>query len=299
MEEKKFNLDERKKERIVFQSQMLHYGLYTPEPQKSIWFDIPWHWHDEFEFGCVTGGRILYKTNRHEFMLGEGDGIFINSGVLHYLQAMEPASEVRLSSQFFDRTFLAGYPGSIYDIKYVKPVKERKSLDVLPLYRGSKEHDVFLDKLYRCEEMVLKKEPFFEMRIRSLFSELWETVYSWAMESEENEKNYDYETDERIKKILVVIGEYYNEKITAKDLAQAVHISERECYRIFQNILGITPGNLIISIRLQKAQELLWYTDKSILEIAVETGFGTSSYFCKIFKAYHHITPNGYRRLKV
>lgn len=147
--------------------------------------------------------------------------------------------------------------------------------------------------------MVLKKEPFFEMRIRSLFSELWETVYSWAMESEENEKNYDYETDERIKKILAVIGEYYNEKITAKDLAQAVHISERECYRIFQNTLGITPGNLIISIRLQKAQELLWYTDKSILEIAVETGFGTSSYFCKIFKAYHHITPNGYRRLKV
>lgn len=299
MEEKRFNLDDKKKERIVFQSQMLHYGLYTPEPQKNIWFDIPWHWHDEFEFGYVTGGRILYKTNHHEFMLGEGDGIFINSGVLHYLQAMEPVSEVRLSSQFFDRTFLAGYPGSIYDIKYVKPVKERKSLDVLPLHRSSKEHDIFLDKLCRCEEMVLKKEPFFEMRIRSLFSELWETVYSWAMESEENEKSYDYETDERIKKMVAVIGEYYNEKITAKDLAQAVHISERECYRIFQNTLGITPGNLIISIRLQKAQELLWYTDKSILEIAVETGFGTSSYFCKIFKAYHYITPKGYRSLKV
>lgn len=296
MEEKKFNLDKRKKEKIVFQSQMLHYGLYTPEPLKNIWLNIPWHWHDEFEFGYVAGGRILYKTNRHEFVLEEGDGIFINSGVLHYLQALEPVSKVRLSSQFFDKSFLAGYSGSLYDIKYVKPVKERKSLDAMPLYRSNEEHNRLLDKLCRCEKMVLTREPFFELRIRSLFSELWETVYSWAMAADENVKSYDYETDERIKKMLAVISEYFSEKITARDLAQAVHISERECYRIFQNTLGITPGNLITSIRLQKAQELLRYTDKSILEIAVETGFGTSSYFCKMFKAYHHITPNGYRQ---
>lgn len=83
-----------------------------------------------------------------------------------------------------------------------------------------------------------------------------------------------------------------------QSLAREIHISERECYRIFRNALGTTPGNLITSIRLQKAQELLRYTDKSILEIAVETGFGTESYFCKTFKAYHHITPGAYRRLK-
>ena len=32
-------------------------------------------------------------------------------------------------------------------------------------------------------------------------------------------------------------------------------------------------------------------TQKSILEIAIETGFGTSSYFGKIFRQYHHLTP--------
>ena len=100
MEEKKFNLDERKKERIVFQSQMLHYGLYTPEPQKSIWFDIPWHWHDEFEFGYIVGGSILYKTNHHEYTLRRGDGIFINSGTLHSLHRQEAAEEMALCSQF-------------------------------------------------------------------------------------------------------------------------------------------------------------------------------------------------------
>lgn len=297
MEEKKFILDERKKEKIVFQSQMLHYGLYTPEPKKDIWLDIPWHWHDEFEFGYLAGGSILYKTNHNEFTLRVGDGIFINSGTLHYLQALEPASEVRLTSQFFDKYFLAGNSGSIYDIKYVEPVKECRALDAMPLYRSNEVHARVLDQLCRCEEISRKGEPFFELRIRSIFSELWEAVYSWAMERKEGETDYDLKEDERIKGMLAVIEGSYQEKITAADLAKAVHISERECYRIFQNTLGITPGSLILSIRLQKAQELLRYTDKSILEIAVETGFGTGSYFCKMFKACHHITPKGYRKL--
>lgn len=298
MEKTKFHLDAQKKETIVFQSQMLHYGLYTPDPGREMWRHIPWHWHDEFEFGYTAEGSILYKTNRHEFLLNKGDGIFINSGTPHYLQAMEPVSEVRLSTQFFDQSFLAGYSGSIYDIRYLAPVKELRALDAVPLYRNNTDHACFLDRLCRCEELALKKEPFFELRIRSIFSELWETVYSWAMEAKDCGSRHDYEEDERIKKMLTFIGARYGERITAADLAREIHISERECYRIFRNTLGTTPGNLILSVRLQKAQELLWYTDKSILEIAVETGFGTSSYFCKMFKAYHHTTPRAYRMLK-
>ena len=147
MEETKFHLDAQKKERIVFQSQMLHYGLYTPDPRREVWMDIPWHWHDEFEFGYISRGSILYKTNRHEFLLKEGDGIFVNSGALHYLQALEPVSAVRLSSQFFDQSFLAGYSGSIYDIRYVAPVKECRLLDAVPLYRSHAEQADFLDRI--------------------------------------------------------------------------------------------------------------------------------------------------------
>ena len=179
------------------------------------------------------------------------------------------------------------------------PVQEAKSLDAAPLYLDNPSHAVMLEKIRKCEEICLNKEPFFELRIRSIFSELWETVYSWAQEQKRNEKAYDPAEDERIKQMLSLIRERYGEKITVADFALTAHISERECYRIFQNILGITPRNFMEITRLQKAQELLRYTSKSILEIALETGFGTSSYFCKTFKAYHHITPNQYRKLEV
>lgn len=298
MEEKKFQVDERKKERIIYQNQLLHYGLYVPEPEKGFWTDIPWHWHDEFEFGYIEEGKILYKTNHHEYVLQKGDGIFINSGTLHSLYRLETPQETALCPQFFDRSFLAGCPGSIYDLKYLIPVQERKQLDARPLYRENPLDAVFLEKLQEGIRLGREKAPFFELRVRSLFSELWETVYSWAMEGREEDSAFDREEDARIKNMLSVIRENYSEKITAAILADTVHISERECYRVFRKILGITPGEFLVSIRLQKAQELLWNTDRSILEIAMETGFGTSSYFCKIFKEHHHITPNQYRRLK-
>lgn len=293
------NMNENRKETIRFQSQMMHYGLYLCGPDAGFLADIPWHWHDEFEFGYISRGSMLYKTDRHEYMLHEGDGIFINSGVLHYLHPLEPFAKTGLRSQFFDRTFLAGSSGSIFDIKYVAPVQEQKLLDAVPLYRSDAKSRAFLEKMLECEKIGMEQKPFFELRLRSLFSELWETIYSWAMEKEETEGGYNPTEDERIKKMLTYMQEHYNEKLTVAQLGREVHVSERECYRLFRNILGITPGEFIISLRLQKAQELLWSSDKSILDIALETGFGTSSYFCKVFREHHHITPNQYRKMKL
>lgn len=293
------NMNENKKETIQFQSQMMHYGLYLSGPDAGFLADVPWHWHDEFEFGYISRGSMLYKTDRHEFMLHEGDGIFINSGVLHYLHPLEPFAKTGLRSQFFDKTFLAGSSGSIFDIKYVAPVQEQKLLDAVPLYRSDAGSCTFLKKMLECEKIGMERKTYFELRLRSLFSELWETIYSWAMEKKDVEGSYNPVEDERIKKLLTYIQEHYNEKLTVAQLGREVHVSERECYRLFQNILGITPGEFIISLRLQRAQELLRFSDKSILEIALETGFGTSSYFCKVFREHHHITPNQYRKMEL
>ena len=102
------------KETITYESQMLHYGLYTAGYQRVFQADIPWHWHDEFELGYISGGSVVYQTSGLTVTLHEGDGIFINSGVLHYLHPLEPCREARLQTQFFDKSFLAGSLGSCW-----------------------------------------------------------------------------------------------------------------------------------------------------------------------------------------
>ena len=61
----------------------------------------------------------------------------------------------------------------------------------------------------------------------------------------------------------------------------------------------MSPMEYLTTLRLAKARELLMSTQKSILEIAVETGFGNSSYFGKLFKQQHHMTPKQYRSFAV
>ena len=291
----KMNIDERKKETIAYRRQLLHYGLYLSQPEDA-GRDIPWHWHEEFEIGYVAAGCMQYKTNHHEFLLNEGDGIFINSGVLHYLHPIEEKGKAELHTHFFDKTFLAGFSGSLFDIKYVTPVMDQKLLSAVPLYHGVAEDSIFLNKIKEAEAICLAENEFFELRLRNLFSELWETIYLWGIEKKREEKNYNYLEDERIKKMLSYIQLHYEEKITIGKLAAESNISERECYRIFRNGLGTSPAEFVITVRLQKAQELLRSTRKSIIEIAQETGFDTSSYFCKLFRQRHHITPNQYRK---
>ena len=291
------HLDGQQKETITYQNQMIHYGLYQPRPEAYFFSDIPWHWHDEFEFGYLSGGSLRYKTNNQECILHEGDGIFINSGSLHYLQPLEPKKDIRLQSQFFDKSFLSGASGSFFDIKYIAPVKEQRQLEMVPLYGSNPEHKEFLDKMQEAANLGTERKDFFELRLQRIFSELWETVYSWAMSTKKNQNSFNTLEDERIKQLLLFIQAHFNEKITVSMIAGAIPISERECYRLFQNKLDITPSEYITSLRMQKAQELLMHSDKGVLEIALETGFGSSSYFGKLFKQHHHITPKQYQKL--
>ena len=44
---------------------------------------VPWHWHEELELLIASEGRVLAAAAGEKYQLDEGDGIFINAGVLH------------------------------------------------------------------------------------------------------------------------------------------------------------------------------------------------------------------------
>ena len=58
---------------------------------------------------------------------------------------------------------------------------------------------------------------------------------------------------------------------------------------------GITLHQYVIQYRIKYAVSMLRYTDKSIADIADETGFTDASYFTKSFKAQFGMTPKEYR----
>ena len=65
--------------------------------------------------------------------------------------------------------------------------------------------------------------------------------------------------------------------------------------KILKDRRGITLHQYVISYRIKYAKMLLECTERSIADIAEETGFTDASYFTKSFKASFGMTPKEYR----
>lgn len=85
-----------------------------------------------------------------------------------------------------------------------------------------------------------------------------------------------------------ISNEYFGVEMLCKELV----ISERQLQRKLKELTQKSPNQLISSIRLNLAKELILSTQDTISEIAFKTGFSNPSYFSKCFKKEFDITPS-------
>ncbi len=83
-------------------------------------------------------------------------------------------------------------------------------------------------------------------------------------------------------------NDYYGVNILCKEIG----VSERQLQRKLKVIINKSPNQLISSIRLNKAKELILSKKNTISEIAFQTGFSSPSYFSKCFKKAFEVSPS-------
>lgn len=66
--------------------------------------------------------------------------------------------------------------------------------------------------------------------------------------------------------------------------------------REFQLLHNDTPANFIKEKRLNKAEDLLKYSDYSVNEICFQTGFNDTSHFTRTFKKRNKVSPLAFRK---
>ncbi|PHN01609.1 alpha/beta fold hydrolase [Flavilitoribacter nigricans] len=83
-----------------------------------------------------------------------------------------------------------------------------------------------------------------------------------------------------------------NEAFSVEMLCRDIGMSERQLQRKLKAISNKSPIQLISSVRLHRAKELLLAGEATVAEIAFETGFTSPSYFSKCFKKEFGISPS-------
>ena len=92
------------------------------------------------------------------------------------------------------------------------------------------------------------------------------------------------------------INEHYAEDCSLRTFADAVNLSPNYLHTVFSEGIGMTPYAYVMRKRIEQAQKLILSGEKSMLEIALETGFCSQSHFNKVFKEQTGLTPIEYRK---
>jgi AraC-like DNA-binding protein len=83
--------------------------------------------------------------------------------------------------------------------------------------------------------------------------------------------------------------------VTVEEIAAHLRLDTSQVYRIFKTRTGISPGQYIINMRMQKACALLAKTDLTVKDISEWLHFEYQSHFAKLFKKSTGLTPSEYR----
>lgn len=90
---------------------------------------------------------------------------------------------------------------------------------------------------------------------------------------------------------------HLNRQITVQEMAEVSGYHTSHFTKLFQERMGMSPGQFILQKRAEKAAWLLTSTELSVSAIADSLGFGSPFYFSNFFKRHTGMTPSLYRSI--
>ena len=283
--------DENMMETIQHGSKEYPFHFYYDNLELFDFHCIEWHWHTEFEFVYVETGTVYFGISDKQFALSEGQGVFINSKILHRYFSQGNAIVPNFVLMPY---FIAAQDSLIYQ-KYV-----------LPIMASPMDYQIFssdipwqAQALSLMREMMAAQENASDVELVNsyLIQKIWHILYqNTDVEHMGKKENYSASSQARLQLMMQYIHQKFAYNISLSDIADQAKVSKSTALNLFQRYLGISPVTYLVNYRLQEAAKLLASTEKKVTVISKDTGFDNVDYFCKAFKKYYKLTPTEYRK---
>jgi len=101
---------------------------------------------------------------------------------------------------------------------------------------------------------------------------------------------------ERVQRMTEFIATEFQRPIRVTDIARAAALQPTYAMALFRRVLGVTIGAYLTHQRLSHAQALLTGSDAGVLEVALDSGFGSASQFYAVFRRSLGKTPSQFRQ---
>lgn len=100
----------------------------------------------------------------------------------------------------------------------------------------------------------------------------------------------------KLSNILDYVWKNYDQKLQGTEVAKQFFISYSHFSALIRSATGYNFVKYLNYVRITQAKKLLISTDKSITEIALDTGFFSTSYFIEQFRTFEGVSPGKFKK---
>lgn len=242
------------------------------------------HWHRALEINWITKGSGIYAINGREYPFERGDLFLIDSHDLH--RAYE-GKNLEMMIVMFEPSLLGGEQR--YDPELLMPFRQTGAQfsNHIPHDHPSGERLAgYMEDMLREYE---HEDASYISAIRGLLLLFLAEVNRKCRVEPDAHRNAETSSRhlEQIRAVIQAMDSGLQQAWTLKELADLAHLSPSRFSALFNRIVGTSPMNYLVQLRLEQAVRLLEQEELSVLEIAEASGFRNLSNFNRLF--LHHI----------
>jgi AraC-like DNA-binding protein len=252
-------------------------------------FEFKWHYHPEYELTYILKGNGFRLVGDSHLPFQDGDLVLLGSNLPHTWIGKSDndidfeAVVIQFSDEFITR-FL-----DLEETVQLKMLIE-KAINGLSFI------DLNTEVKVKLMELVNVKGLNRITQLLTVLNQLSQSTYE-QLSSNHFQFVLNKESEMRINKVCVYLQNHFKEKITLKQIADLIHLSESNFCKFFKKATGKTYTDYLNAIRINEVCYLLLQSDKAINEIAFESGFETLSYFNRVFARKKGSTPGMFRKM--
>lgn len=255
------------------------------------------HTHDYIEAAYVFSGKCHQFIGGYDFWLNPGDLCILAPNTVHCISAAADDAivfAILIRKELFnfafldlmqDNNILSGFFSSVLYSGSASPYI------LFPCGNDAKIREGFLNMYGE----VCHKERFFGESIALYFRQIMIQLLRKYETMAIVPSQVGNDSNDRITAVLGYIEAHYK-ILTLRDLAQFFCYNESYLSRMIKRYTGKTFPELIGSIQMKKAWDLLTGTDMDLSTISQEIGCFDASHFYRKFKKYYGKSPSLVRR---
>jgi len=250
------------------------------------------HWHAQVEVNFIVRGWAHYRMSGHDIRFEAGDMALFWGGLPHWL---DDASD--------DLIYAGGHLPLVHFFRLRLPqnVQSKLMQGATLVTRATDASDPV--NFARWNDYARSGDPMkasmavdeLLLRIERVRFDAYDLLPGPA-DVVSAVDGLDHHSSPIVVRICDFIADNFREDIDSADIAAAADIHPKYAMTVFKKSTGMTLNDYVNLMRLSYAQALLMQEEANVLQVAMDSGFGSLSAFNKSFRKIAGMSPTDFRR---